>query len=73
MGFNEDLSKAVDLATHEMIDFLRTDNRDDAYMLTSVAVDIEITQLVDAKKGVHAVCPKAIFKAAAKPPMVGTH
>lgn len=74
MGFNEDLSKAVDLATHEMIDFLMTEkhlSRDDAYMLTSIAVDLEITQLVDGKKGVHAVCPKAIFTPdSAKLPMV---
>lgn len=64
MGFNEDLNKATDLAAHEMIDFLMTEkhlNRDEAYMLTSVAVDLDITQLVDGKKGVHAICPKAIF------------
>lgn len=67
MGFNEDLNKAVDLATHQMIEFLMAEkhlSRDDAYMLTSVAVDLEITQLVDGKKGVHAVCPKAIFGSA---------
>lgn len=66
MGFNEDLNKAVDLAAHEMIDFLMLEkhlSRDDAYMLTSIAVDLEVTQLVDGKKGVHAVCPKAIFTA----------
>jgi acetamidase/formamidase len=65
MGFNEDLNKATDLAIREMIAFLETHkhlSRDDAYMLTSVAVDIDITQLVDGKKGVHALCPKAIFK-----------
>ena len=64
MGFNEDLNKATDLAAHEMIDFLMTEkhlSRDDAYMLTSVAVDLDITQLVDGKKGVHAICPKSIF------------
>lgn len=65
MGFNEDLSKATDLAAREMMDFLMTEkhlSRDEAYMLTSVAVDLDITQLVDGKKGVHAICPKAIFK-----------
>jgi acetamidase/formamidase len=74
MGFNEELNKAVDLATHEMIDFLMTEkhlSRDDAYMLTSVAVDLEITQLVDGKKGVHAVCPKNIFTSG-HPPMFVT-
>ena len=78
MGFNEDLNKAVDIATHQMIDFLMTEkhlSRDDAYMLTSVAVDLDITQLVDGKKGVHAICPKSIFGAdSAKTPMVtATH
>ena len=36
--------------------------RDDAYMLSSVAADLAITQLVDGNKGVHAMIPKAIFK-----------
>ena len=47
-----------------MIDFLVTEKhlpRDEAYALTSVAVDVDITQLVDGKVGVHAICPKAIF------------
>lgn len=66
MGFNEDLNHATELAAREMIDFLIAEkhlSRDDAYMLTSVAVDLAITQLVDGKKGVHAICPKAIFAA----------
>ena len=33
-------------------------------MLTSVAVDVDITQLVDGKVGVHAMCPKAILTGA---------
>jgi acetamidase/formamidase len=32
-------------------------------MLASVAVDMEITQLVDGNVGVHAMCPKKIFTA----------
>jgi acetamidase/formamidase len=32
-------------------------------MLTSVAVDVDITQLVDGNVGVHAICPKGIFTA----------
>jgi len=36
-------------------------SRDDAYMLTSVAVDMDITQLVDGNVGVHALCPKNIY------------
>ncbi|MBV9444195.1 MAG: acetamidase/formamidase family protein [Acidobacteriaceae bacterium] len=72
MGFNEDLQRATDLAIREMIDFLVTTkhlSRDDAYMLTSIAVDLDITQLVDGKKGVHAMCPKAIFTNGESGPM----
>src|SRR5262249_44121484 len=52
------------LEVREMIDFLVTEkrlSRDDAYMLTSVAADLSITQLVDGNKGVHASIAKAIF------------
>jgi len=65
MGFHEDLTEAATLAAREMIDFLVTEkhlSRDDAYMLTSVAADLSITQLVDTKKGVHASIAKAIFR-----------
>ncbi len=31
-------------------------------MLSSVAVDFDITQLVDGVKGVHAKIPKSIFR-----------
>lgn len=64
MGFSPDLKTATELAVRNMIDFLVTEkhlSRDDAYMLTSVAVDVDITQLVDGNVGVHAICPKAIF------------
>ena len=64
MGFDEDLNTATEMAVRNMIDFLVTEkhlSRDDAYALTSVAIDIDITQLVDGKVGVHAMCPKTIF------------
>jgi len=64
MGLNEDLSAATTLAVREMIDFLVTEkhlSRDDAYMLSSVAADLHITELVDGNKGVHMMLPKAIF------------
>jgi len=64
MGFHENLNEATIMAVHEMIDFLVTEkhlSRDDAYMLTSVAADLSITQLVDGNKGVHASIPKSIF------------
>ena len=34
----------------------------DAYMLCSVAVDVNITELVDGNVGVHCLLSKAIFK-----------
>jgi acetamidase/formamidase len=37
-------------------------SRDDAYMLISIASDLNITQVVDHNKGVHVNMPKAIFK-----------
>jgi acetamidase/formamidase len=64
MGIHEDLNEATKMALKEMIDFLVTEKhltRDDAYMLSSVAADLHITQLVDGNKGVHAMIPKAIF------------
>jgi acetamidase/formamidase len=65
MGFSPDLKTATEMAVRNMIDFLVTEkhlSRDDAYMLTSVAVDVDITQLVDGNVGVHAICPKGIFR-----------
>jgi acetamidase/formamidase len=64
MGFDEDLKTATEMAVRNMIDFLVKEkhlSREDAYALTSVAVDVDITQLVDGKVGVHAICPKNIF------------
>jgi len=64
MGLHEDLTEAARMAVREMIDFLATEkhlSRDDAYMLTSVAADLNITQVVDGNKGVHAMIPKSIF------------
>jgi acetamidase/formamidase len=64
MGFDDDLSMAAHKAVREMVDFLVTEkhlSRDDAYMLTSVAGDVDVTELVDRNKGVHVMLPKAIF------------
>lgn len=65
MGLDPDLSKATKLAVREAIDFLVTHKElspDEAYMLTSIAVDFSITQLVDGTLGVHGMIPKDIFK-----------
>jgi len=66
MGFSKDLKEATTMALRDMIAFLVEEkhlNRDEAYMLASTAVDMEITQLVDGNVGVHAMCPKKIFTA----------
>ncbi|WP_428334710.1 acetamidase/formamidase family protein [Novosphingobium sp.] len=65
MGFDDDLSSATRKALRNMVDFLvaaKGMTRDDAYMLISVAGDVEVTELVDRNKGVHVVVPKALFK-----------
>jgi acetamidase/formamidase len=64
MGFDDDLSIAAHKAVREMVDFLVNEkhlSRDDAYMLTSVAGDVDVTEVVDRNKGVHVMLPKAIF------------
>jgi acetamidase/formamidase len=64
MGFDDDLSEAARIAVRQMIDFLAAEkhlSRDDAYMLTSVAGDVDISELVDGNKGVHVMMPKSIF------------
>src|SRR5947207_10012189 len=64
MGFDDDLSEATRIAVRQMIDFLVNEkhlSRDDAYMLTSVAGDVDISELVDGNNGVHVMMPKAIF------------
>src|ERR1700722_485114 len=68
MGFSKDLKEAAEHAVRDMIEFLMEEkhlNRDEAYMLSSVAVDVDITQLVDGNVGVHALLPKKIFTRAA--------
>ena len=66
MGFDDDLSNATRKALRNMIDFLvsaKKLTRDDAYMLVSVAGNVEVTELVDRNKGVHVVIPKSVFVA----------
>jgi len=65
MGFHQELYEATRIAVREMIDFLATEkkmSREDAYMLISVAGDVDITELVDGNKGVHVMLPKSVFK-----------
>ena len=65
MGFDDDLSIAAHKAVREMVDFLVHEkhmSRDDAYMLVSVAGDLDVTEVVDRNKGMHVMLPKAIFR-----------
>lgn len=64
MGLHPDLDEASRIATREMVDFLVREkgmDRDDAYVLCSVALDLRITQLVDGTKGVHGMLAKGLF------------
>jgi acetamidase/formamidase len=65
MGIDSNLVVATKQAVRQAIDFLVTTkglSRDDAYMLTSIASDVDITELVDGTLGVHVMIPKAIFR-----------
>jgi len=65
MGFDRDLNAATHIAVREMIAWLMDEkhlSRADAYMLCSVAGDVDITELVDGNVGVHVMLPKNIFK-----------
>jgi acetamidase/formamidase len=65
MGLSEDLDQAAKIATREMVNFVvetKGVSRDDALMLLSAAMDLQVTQIVDGTKGVHAMLPKAIFR-----------
>jgi acetamidase/formamidase len=64
MGFDRDLNAATHIAVREMIRYLMEEKKlsePDAYMLCSVAADVNITQLVDGNVGVHVMLPKIIF------------
>jgi acetamidase/formamidase len=65
MGLHSDLNEAARMATREMIDFLVSEkgmSRDEAYIFSSLAVDLHVTQTVDDTKGIHAMLPKSIFR-----------
>jgi acetamidase/formamidase len=65
MGLNEDLTLAAKQAVREMIAFLMHTkglSHDDAYMLCSVAGDLNVTQVVDGTRGAHMLLSKSIFE-----------
>jgi acetamidase/formamidase len=65
IGLHEDLNQAVKIAVKEMLNFIvetKGLSREDAYMLMSAAMDLNVTQVVDGTKGIHAMLPKSIFR-----------
>ena len=65
MGLSEDLDQAAKIATREMLNFIVETKglpRDDVLMLLSAAMDLNVTQIVDVTKGIHATVPKSIFQ-----------
>ena len=64
IGCDRDLNAATRIAVKQMIKYLEREKgmtEADAYMLCSVAVDVNISELVDGNVGVHAMLPKSIF------------
>ncbi|KAM3096012.1 acetamidase/formamidase family protein [Phormidesmis sp. 146-35] len=65
MGFGSTLDSAFEMALHQMIDFIERFvgiSAEEAYVLCSLAVNFQITQVVNSpQKGVHGMLPKAIL------------
>jgi acetamidase/formamidase len=66
MGFDEDLNQAMKIAVEQTVNWLTAQtmvpmSREEAYALTSIVGDCRVSQVVDIRKGVHCLIPKAIF------------
>jgi acetamidase/formamidase len=63
-GFNEDLNQATITALEEMISLIQQMYRDTAVTtaLSSIVVDLRITQIVNQVIGVHAVLPHGALR-----------
>ena len=66
MGLHEDLDEGMKLAVRESIKFIVERfphlTRQEAFMISSLAVDYHVTQNVDRTKGIHGMIPKSIFR-----------
>ncbi len=65
IGLDPDLDLAARIATSEMVRFLTEEKglaREEAYILSSVSVDLRVTQLVDGTKGIHAMVARSLFR-----------
>ena len=66
-GFDEDLNQAMKIAVEQTVQWLTTQtivpmSHEEAYALTSIVGDCRVTQVVDIRKGVHCMIPKAVFR-----------
>ena len=65
MGLHVDLDEAMKMAVRDSVDLITNRfphlTREEAYMVSSIAVDFHVTQVVDGTKGIHGMIPKAIF------------
>ena len=64
-GFHEDLNEAAAVALAEMVSFMEQlygISRTEATALSSVAVDLHVTQVVNDVKGVHAILPHGVLR-----------
>ena len=64
VGLHESLDNSLHQALKQCISFLHNQkglSKADAYRLASLAVDFNITQVVNGNKGVHGLIPKNIF------------
>ena len=63
-GFGADLDEAMVMAAEQMLWFMQTHlqlSADDAYSLSSVAMDLGVTQVVDGTIGCHSGIARSIF------------
>jgi acetamidase/formamidase len=64
-GLDTDLDDAARQALHEMIEWITVltgIHKDEAYALSSFAVDLHVTQTVNNVKGIHAMIEKSILR-----------
>lgn len=65
MGMDRDLDVAAHAAIAHTVEFLQERKGLDFFdslTLSSIAIDFEVTQVVDGTKGIHAMIPKSLFK-----------
>ncbi|TWT14338.1 acetamidase/formamidase family protein [Planomicrobium sp. CPCC 101079] len=64
-GFDKDLNAAAAVALDEMVQFMQSlygISKTEATALSSAAVDLHITQVVNGVKGVHAILPHGVIR-----------